>query len=357
MSPCPAVDHFRRLLANKLTAAEEEALEEHLRQCATCRQTLESLTAHAPLSGDEGPAAAPSPDLLERLKAASDSVSEISRRGIVLPDESRPLPQVPGYDILELLGHGGMGVVYRARQVSLSRIVALKMILGGAFATSKSLARFRAEALAVARLQHPNIVQIFEIGEADGLPFFSQEYVEGGTLAARLDGTPAAPRRAAELCELLARAVQFAHDRGIVHRDLKPANVLLTADGAPKIADFGLAKRLEEGGADSTPATEPGLALGTPRYMAPEQLTPVGVGQQTVDRPGLRYLRPGGGPLRVADRPAALHRRDPAGCAGPRAARRPDPAARLPAGTAARSGNDLPEVPGQEPRRPLCQRP
>src|SRR5262249_18434399 len=152
--------------------------------------------------------------------------------------------------------------------------------LAGAFATSQSLARFRAEALAVAQLQHPNIVQIFEIGEVDGLPYFSQEYVEGGTLAAQLDGTPALPRPAAELCELRARAAQLARDPGVVHRDLKPANVLLTADGAPKIADFGLAKRLPVEAADGTPMPETGLAVGTPRYMAPEQLTPSGPGSK-----------------------------------------------------------------------------
>ena len=278
MEPCPTVEHLRRLLAEELTAAEEEALDVHLRRCAACRRALESLTASDPASGRPGAAGgpAPSPELLRRLKAATASPSRDGRGGAAA--ELRPLPHVPGYEITGELGRGGMGVVYRARQVGLNRVVALKMILGGACATEKSRDRFLAEALAVARLQHPNIVQIFETGEADGLPFFSQEYVEGGTLAAQLDGTPAAPRRAAALCELLARAVQFAHDRGVVHRDLKPANVLLTADGAPKIADFGLAKRLEEAASGSV--TETGLALGTPRYMAPEQLTPSAPGSR-----------------------------------------------------------------------------
>jgi WD40 repeat protein len=274
MGPCPPVDHLRRLLANELTAGEEAALDDHLSRCPACRQALEALTASEPVSGHSGgPIPAPSPELLHRLKAGAASLSRLGPGPVVLAAEPRPLPRVPGYEILGLLGHGGMGVVYRARQLGLDRVVALKMILGGAFATDKSLARFHAEAQAVARLQHPNIVQIFEIGEVDGLPYFSQEHVEGGTLAAHLDGTPAPPRRAAELCELLARAVQFAHERGVLHRDLKPANVLLTADGAPKIADFGLAKRLEDDSA-APPATETGLALGTPRYMAPEQLGP-----------------------------------------------------------------------------------
>jgi WD40 repeat protein len=270
MAACPPVDNLRRLLANELTAVEEDSLEGHLEQCAACRQALESLTAAIPVSSI-APEPEPSVELLHRLKAGAGSLSRVGRGPGVLPAGPRPLPSVPGYEILGLLGHGGMGVVYRARQLGLNRIVALKMILGGAFATTKSLARFRAEAQAVARLQQPNIVQVFEIGEVDGLPYFSQEYVEGGTLAAQLAGIPVEPRRAAGLCELLARAVQFAHEHGVVHRDLKPANILLTADGAPKIADFGLAKRLEDG---VTPATEAGLALGTPRYMAPEQLSP-----------------------------------------------------------------------------------
>src|SRR5262245_41757510 len=282
MGPCPSVDHLRRLLADELTAAEEEALDDHLRRCAACRRALEASTASEPVSGRPGESGgpAPSPELLRRLKAGITSLSRDDRGRAVPAPEPRPLPRVPGYEILGELGRGGMGVVYRARQVGLNRVVALKMILGGAFAAGKSLDRFRAEALAVARLQHPNIVQIFETGEVDGLPYFSEEYVEGGTLAAQLDGTPTAPRRAAELCELLARAVQFAHDRGVIHRDLKPANVLLTADGAPKIADFGLAKRLADEAAAGPPTTETGLALGTPRYMAPEQLTPSGPGSK-----------------------------------------------------------------------------
>src|SRR4029077_18065830 len=128
---------------------------------------------------------------------------------------------------------------------------------------------FRAEAEAVAQLQHPNIVQIYAVGETEGLPYCSLEYVGGGTLAQQLSGTILEPRRAAQLVEVLARAVHFAHGHGIVHRDLKPPNVLLTLDGAPKIADFGLAKRF---GSDAgSPTTELGMTAGTPRYMSPEQ--------------------------------------------------------------------------------------
>src|SRR5439155_2815046 len=135
---------------------------------------------------------------------------------------------VPGYDLLGEIGRGGMGVVYKARQVKLNRVVALKMVLAGAHAGALQLARFFPEAEAVARLQHPNIVQIYEVGEHDGLTFFSLEFVEGGSLDGRLRGTPLPPREAARLVETLARAVHAAHRQGVVHRDLKPANILLS---------------------------------------------------------------------------------------------------------------------------------
>jgi WD40 repeat protein/tRNA A-37 threonylcarbamoyl transferase component Bud32 len=173
---------------------------------------------------------------------------------------------VAGYEILGELGRGGMGVVYKARDVKLNRLVALKMILAGGHAGEAELARFRREAEAVAQLQHPHIVQIHEIGEQDGLPYFALEFVAGGSLADRLDGTPLPQQQAAQLVEVLARAMHAAHERGIVHRDLKPPNVLLTTDGAPKVTDFGLAKRLDMEG-----QTQSGAILGTPSYMAPEQ--------------------------------------------------------------------------------------
>jgi formylglycine-generating enzyme required for sulfatase activity len=182
---------------------------------------------------------------------------------------STPAPgglAIPGYEVLGVLGEGGMGVAYKARQVALNRVVALKMILHAEHAAADLRERFRIEAQALARLQHPNIVQIHEVGECAGLPYFSLEFCAGGSLADQLDGTPWEPAKAAALVETLARAVDAAHRASIIHRDLKPANVLLLADGTVKVTDFGLAKKLDEKG-----KTQTGAVMGTPSYMAPEQ--------------------------------------------------------------------------------------
>jgi photosystem II stability/assembly factor-like uncharacterized protein/tRNA A-37 threonylcarbamoyl transferase component Bud32 len=186
------------------------------------------------------------------------------------PPPRRPagpsLPTFAGYELLSELGRGGMGVVYKARQKSLNRIVALKMILAGAHAHQSEAARFRIEAEAVARLQHPNIVQIYEIAEQDGRLYCALEFLEGGRLDKRLRRRPLSPQQAAQVMEVLARAMHHAHQRGIIHRDLKPSNVLLTSEGIPKITDFGLARRLDTPG-----HTQTGDVLGTPSYMSPEQ--------------------------------------------------------------------------------------
>jgi eukaryotic-like serine/threonine-protein kinase len=193
-------------------------------------------------------------------------------RAAVAPPEAA-LPAVPGYEVLEPLGRGGMGVVYKARQLGLRRLVALKMLRADDPAAAELLARFRAESAALARLQHPNIVQVFEVGEHQGRPFFSLELVEGGSLDRCLDGAPQPAAPVAQFVQTLARAVQYAHERGIVHRDLKPHNVLLAEDGTPKVTDFGLAKLLvaEPGLSSLHYQTQSGAILGTPSYMAPEQ--------------------------------------------------------------------------------------
>jgi WD40 repeat protein/tetratricopeptide (TPR) repeat protein/tRNA A-37 threonylcarbamoyl transferase component Bud32 len=249
----------------------------------TFPQTLDyQPTQHAPSS--PAPAGAPS---------APDETSS-ARPTLPAPAEETENPRTPiltqhisGYEILGELGRGGMGVVYKARQTKLNRLVALKMVLAGANADPQQLQRFRAEAEAVARLQHPFIVQIYEIGEHDGCPFFSLEFVDGGTLSQKLIGAPQPPRLAAQLVRLLALAIHSAHQKGIIHRDLKPSNILLATPtahisdvdslqaetqaafrlyGIPKITDFGLAKHL-----DVQSQTRTGAILGTPSYMAPEQ--------------------------------------------------------------------------------------
>ncbi len=180
---------------------------------------------------------------------------------------AEPPPSIPGYEIEGLLGRGGMGVVYKALHLALKRTVALKMVLAGRYAGPSELARFRIEAEAVARLQHPNIVQIHDVGETGGCPYIALEFVAGGNLASKITGKPMSARDSARLVEAVARAIQLAHSRNVVHRDLKPANILLAADGTAKITDFGLARQLD---CDSG-ETHVGDVMGTPSYMAPEQ--------------------------------------------------------------------------------------
>jgi serine/threonine-protein kinase len=214
------------------------------------------------------------PELTDEVRRRISVLEAVYRVPNRLPSDTQPEraarpaaapPQVPGYEVLGLLGSGGMGVVYKARDARLKRLVALKMMTGP-HVRPQELARFRGEAEAVARLQHPNVVQIHEVGEHDGRPYLVLEYVAGGSLADRLGGKPQPADEAARLVRTLALAVHAAHQHGVVHRDLKPANVLLAEDGTPKVTDFGLAKRLDEAG-----QTQTGAVLGTPSYMAPEQ--------------------------------------------------------------------------------------
>jgi WD40 repeat protein/serine/threonine protein kinase len=230
-------------------------------------------------------------DRESRIKKSRSSILD-SRSSSSTPTADS-WPAIPDYEVLGILGRGGMGVAYKAWQVSLNRVVALKMIHGGDATAPELRARFRTEAETVARLRHPNIVQIYAVGEHEGRPYLALEYVDGGSLADELAGTPQQPRSAAQLVEVLARAIHCAHQQGIIHRDLKPGNILLVSGGVvsgewskaegrrtastthhspltthqPKITDFGLAKQLD---ADKG-QTQTGVALGTPSYMAPEQ--------------------------------------------------------------------------------------
>ncbi|HCK53628.1 MAG TPA: serine/threonine protein kinase, partial [Planctomycetaceae bacterium] len=177
------------------------------------------------------------------------------------------------YELLEELGRGGMGVVYRAHQSSLDRDVAIKMVLRGDWASPVDLARFRAEAESAARLEHPNIVPIYEVGEHEGLPYFCMRLIDGVTFSQKLANGPMDSREAAELMLPVCRAIAAAHHEGILHRDLKPSNILIDHDNVPYITDFGLAKRIptEANPASPDTLTGSGAILGTPSYMAPEQ--------------------------------------------------------------------------------------
>src|SRR5438105_3238394 len=259
-----------KLIKNEMNLREAEgetlSTAEYLQRFPQCAAQL-AARFNTPCGLNEG-------SLASTLLAVSQSPTKMAES----PAPRALMPEaVPGYEIRAVLGRGGMGVVYKAWHKALKRMVALKMILSGPHAASEDLARFRIEAEAAARLQHPNITQIHDIGQAAGRPYMAMELVEGCSLADVLDGTPQPPRAAATLVETLARAIQHAHERGIVHRDLKPANILLVTAteqerqarllGQPKITDFGLAKRLDI----DMRQTQTGAVMGTPSYMSPEQ--------------------------------------------------------------------------------------
>ena len=276
IADCPPADALFKMLSGDLPADEAQTIELHIGECTVCQQRVETIlnqslhfatsTLHDDLTYLNRVELSPPPVFsVIGMAGRENSTDEDSPN-----DDQRsaiPRPAIPGYEILKELGRGGMGVVYQARQIRLNRPVALKMILGGTHAGSQARERFLVEAEVVARLRHPNIVLIYQIGEHEGHPFLEMEYVEGGSLSARQMGAPMPPRDAAALVESIAEAMGTAHREGIIHRDLKPANILLTAEGVPKVADFGLAKLI---GSDSG-VTQSGAIIGSPSYMAPEQ--------------------------------------------------------------------------------------
>jgi WD40 repeat protein/serine/threonine protein kinase len=270
---CPPKDDLLAFHRGTLAESAVEEVGDHLETCPACEALLQSFEA-----------------LNDPLLAALRVSATISHPGSSLrrapkaePDPALAAnwPALPGYEIVDTLGRGGMGVIYKARQLRLNRTVALKRL---AYTNERQLARARREAETLARLQHPNIVQIFEILEHEGRVYLALEFVDGGPLSARLDGKPQAAETSAQLIETLARAIHHVHQRGIVHRDLKPSNVLLAdsageafqpdllsgaawAGALPKITDFGIAKQLRQDDSD----TRDGDVIGTPSYMAPEQ--------------------------------------------------------------------------------------
>ncbi|WP_020465699.1 protein kinase domain-containing protein [Singulisphaera acidiphila] len=253
---CPSRSRLSEFNLGRLPEEDLEAIAEHLERCGRCEAALKELDGE--------------PDAVVASLRGLSALNGMPYQ----PSSPMTLPtRLGSYEVLSELGRGAMGIVYQARHSELRRVVALKMLLGGEFAREENRTRFRAEAEAVARLQHPNIIQIFELGEwrANDLgppcPYLTLEFVDGGNLGSRLAGNPQSPALAAQWLLTLAHAVHYAHGQGIVHRDLKPSNVLLTADGRLKLCDFGVAKLVTGSGLD----TLGGQLVGTPEYMAPEQ--------------------------------------------------------------------------------------
>ena len=231
---------------------------------------MDNTTVPSPAPEDRAtmppPASLSSSDAATWQSPGPDARATPTPNGVTTQNTSGDARAPAGYVISKELGRGGMGVVYLARDVALHRPCALKMILAGVHSGDAEMDRFRTEAQAIARLQHPGIVQVFDIGEHDGKPYIALEYCSGGSLDAKLAKNPLTPKQAAALVKTVAEAVHALHQAHVIHRDLKPANVLLTEKGEPKVTDFGLAKKMDEQG-----ATRTGCVMGTPSYMPPEQ--------------------------------------------------------------------------------------
>ena len=323
---CVTPDELKAFCLGKLSPAMQERVARHLEACADCDKLAEQLeeeTDPVLAALRQHPPSSITP--LPSRSSASWRLAFDSPTLVVTDPSTGDAPPAPArwigdYEVLEELGRGGMGIVYRAHQRRLNRIVALKMVLAGAHASPNELTRFFMEAEMVARLTHPSIVQIHEVGEHQGMPFLALEYVSGGTLADQIRGVAWPVRRSAELVAQLVRAVHHAHQRGVVHRDLKPANILMRDEGRetrskvsdgtplfPKITDFGLAREIQ----GPTGLTRTGTLLGTPAYMAPEQANGSSIVGPTTDIYALGiilYELLTGRPPFVADNPVDLLR-------------------------------------------------
>ena len=261
----PPVPQIAAYVLGRLPEHEATSVEEHLAACEDCARLVCALPVDPFLTAFRKAArAAASPDT---MTYDNDDPFRTTASAAEAPEPQSAPPVPPGFEILGELGRGGMGVVYKARQIALNRVVAIKVVLAGGHANAQHRARFVREAETAAGIGHSHVVHVYETGTWAGQPYLVLEYCPGGTLADQLRGGPLTTERTAALIETLARAVQAAHDHGVVHRDLKPQNVLLSADGTPKVADFGLAKMVDSN--DGLTAT--GVVMGTPSYMAPEQ--------------------------------------------------------------------------------------
>jgi serine/threonine protein kinase len=347
---CPAPAVLRDFLNDALSDEDAVPVQAHVDACPACQQSLGELVGGLP-----------EPLVEFGLHGARHGSDDTVRSSRSARDESpAEIPLVPGYEVLKELGRGGMGVVYQARQLRPDRIVALKMLLAGRHAGPKERARFLREAEAAAHLQHPNIVALYEAGQHGDLPYFTLEFIEGGTLAHQLLSGPLEAHAAARLVEQVARGMHYAHERGIVHRDLKPANILLQRAGSdsaisstivepqpaiPKISDFGLAKNL----ADAAALTSTGAIFGTPSYMAPEQasgdIKRVGAAADVYALGAVLYGL------------APFPRPDPCGHRVASAAERPVASLVAAARRAARSGHHLSQMPREGAEPTLYQRP
>jgi serine/threonine protein kinase len=248
-------------LTDRVQRGQEVNLERECREYPAFAQDLRELWGAVLLANAAGSTSI-APTLPPEGSAGSGSSASL----LALP------AQFGDYELLEELGRGGMGVVYRARQSSLQREVAIKMILRGQLASAADLDRFRKEVEASAKLDHPGIVPLYEVGELDGRAYFSMKFIAGPTLAQRLAAGPLPPREAARLLAEVAEAIHFAHERQVLHRDLKPSNILLDHSGRPHVSDFGLAKQMSEASITAPESlTRTGAVIGTPAYMAPEQ--------------------------------------------------------------------------------------